>query len=90
MAKCLVCGVNSKEEPLIAYPNEDFSLFLYLCHTCHDKIVARTKGVIPFNKILDEFAELGGDEFGGEKSDDWSYPEKFPYLSRELSCIFGL
>ncbi len=34
---------------LIGYANEDFSKWLYLCKQCHERLIARTVGIIPLS-----------------------------------------
>lgn len=74
--ECRICGVSCKKTPLTAYANEDFSKWLYLCKDCHERLIAKTGGVIPVN--------LGdADEQGGN---NWMLAKRRMDLSR-IACV---
>ncbi len=69
---CRICGVSSEEKPLIVYANEDFSKWLYLCRQCHDRLIARTGGIIPLSLFKGDADARGNNRLPAKRGMDLS------------------
>ncbi len=72
--ECRICGVSS-EVPLIVYVNEDFTKWLYLCKDCHERLIARTGGIVPlslFRSEKDEGEERRNNRLFAKRGIDFS------------------
>ena len=81
--ECMICGVSSKEKPLIVYANEDFTKWLYLCKECYERLIARTGGIIPLNLFK-------GDADGEKRTDNRNSAKEIRDLGRSFGSLLEL
>ncbi len=65
LRSCKICGSSNFEKPLRAY--SDGSVWIYLCHDCEAKVLAKTGGEIPLESL---------NKLGGVLLEEWEWEER--------------